>query len=840
MVTNAEAGNIRPVNIEEEMRGSYLDYAMSVIVSRAIPDARDGLKPVQRRILFAMHEMGITPTGSYRKSARIVGEVMGKYHPHGDSAVYDALVRMAQPFSINMPLIDGQGNFGSIDNDPPAAMRYTEARLLSITQELLANIEQQTVDFIDNFDGSLKEPVVLPSRFPNLLVNGASGIAVGMATSIPPHNLSELCGAIELLLDNPDATADELMELVLGPDFPTAAIIMGTDGIQNAYATGHGRVVIQARTAIKDFEKTGRQQILVTELPYQVNKAALVEQIAKLIRDRRVDGVSEIRDESDRDGIRVVLDLRRDAQPDKILANLYEHTSMQSTFPINMLALVDGTPKVVTLKQALTYYIGFRRQVVERRSGFELRKARERAHILEGLRVAINNLDSVIALIRKSEDVEAARNGLMETFNLDQIQAQSILDMQLRRLASLERQKIENEFLEIAKIIEELETLLGDPRKILDIVKDETEKLNEKFGTPRRTEINEEEARRRTRAELEPHQEVVVTLTKSGYITRTPSITYRNQHRGGKGVLGMVTKDNDPIQHLLVADTHDDILFFTDRGKVFSLKCFELRPDSSRTSRGVPLINIINIDPHERVNAIIAVPSLEEDAYLFMATRKGLVKRLALKAVAKIRRSGLIVMNLKKNDELVSVHPLRADDDVMMVSEMGQSIRFHCSEVTPHSRTAGGIIGMRLNPGDKIVAMDVIVPDGYLLVVSKHGYGKVTAFARYKTQKRAGKGIKTLHITKKTGLVADAVVSAKPDQEIFLVSQKAQVFRTSIEEIPPRGRNTQGVILWKPGSSDSVASVELVDQSRLLTFSSSNNDTNTALNESQPNDEPGK
>ena len=821
MVTNAQAGNIRPINIEEEMRNSYLDYAMSVIVSRALPDARDGLKPVQRRILYAMHEMGITPTGSYRKSARIVGEVMGKYHPHGDSPVYDALVRMAQPFSTNIRLIDGQGNFGSIDNDPPAAMRYTEARLAPITQEMLANIDQDTVDFIDNFDGSLKEPVVLPSRFPNLLVNGASGIAVGMATSIPPHNLSEVCDAIIHLLDHPDATVDDLMEFVSGPDFPTAAVIMGTDGIRSAYATGHGRVVTQARAAVHDMGKSGRKQIAVTEIPYQVNKASLVEQIAKLIRERRVDGVSEIRDESDREGIRVVLDLRRDAQPEKILANLYEHTAMQTAFPINMLALVDGTPRVLTLKQALTYYIGFRRQVVERRSQFELRRARERAHILEGLRIAINNLDAVIALIRQSPDAEAARNGLMEQFGLDQPQAQAILEMQLRRLAALERKKIEDEYQELMKTIAGLEALLADPQKILKVVREDIQKLSEKFGTPRRTEINEEEARRRTRAELEPHQEVVVTLTKNGYIKRIPSTTYRNQHRGGKGVVGMVTRDSDPIEQLLVADTHDTILFFTNRGRVFSLRCFELRPDSSRTSRGVPLVNVVGTGDREIVNIVIAVPSFEEDAYLFMATRKGLVKRLPLKAISNIRKSGLIVMNMRGNDELVSVRPVKNDDDVIMVSEQGQSIRFRASEVTPRSRTAGGVKGMRLRTADRIMAMDVAVPDGFLLVASKNGYGKVTSLLskNYKTQQRGGYGLKTLRITEKTGLIADAVVAATADQEIFLVSQKAQVFRTSIEEIPPRGRHTQGVILWKPAGHDSVASVTCVDRSRQLQFS---------------------
>ena len=819
MVTEAQAGNIRPTKIEEEMRSSYLDYAMSVIVARALPDVKDGLKPVQRRILYAMHEMGITPTGSYRKSARIVGEVMGKYHPHGDSPVYDAMVRLAQPFSINIPLVDGQGNFGSVDNDPPAAMRYTEARLAPIAQELLANIEQDTVDFIDNFDGSLREPVILPSRVPNLLVNGASGIAVGMATSIPPHNLSEICDAIAHILDNPDVTAEELMEFVPGPDFPTAALIMGVEGLRNAYTTGHGRAVIQARATIEDIGKSDRKQIIVTELPYQVNKATLVEHIARLVRDRRVEGVSEVRDESDREGIRVVLDLRRDAQPEKILANLYEHTAMQSAFSINMLALVDGTPRVVTLKQALVHYITFRRQVVERRSQFELRKARDRAHILEGLLSALNNIDAVIALIRQSNDVDTARTGLMEQFALDRDQAQAILDMQLRRLAALERQRIEEEHEKLTKTIKELESLLADPQKVLGVVKEETAKLKKDFGKPRRTEINEEEAHRRSREELEPHQEVVITLSKKGYIKRIPSTTYRIQHRGGKGVVGMATAEDDPVQHLLVGDTHDTLLFFTNRGRVLSLRCFELRPDTSRTSRGVPLNNLISLVGVEKVNAVMAVPNLKEDAYVFLATRKGLVKRSPLRSIASIRSAGLIIMNLKSGDELVSAGPVREEDEIIMVSESGQSIRFSVSEVTPHSRTAGGIKGMRLRQGDQIVSMDVVVPDGHLLVISRQGYGKVTPFVRYRSQQRGGYGIKTLRITPKTGQVADARVVAKSDQQVLLVSANAQVFRTDLAEISNLSRHTQGVKIWKPGSDDTVASVACIDMLRQLAFS---------------------
>ncbi|MBI4298782.1 MAG: DNA gyrase subunit A [Chloroflexi bacterium] len=809
MVTSI--GQIKPVKIEEEMRSSYLDYAMSVIVARALPDVRDGLKPVQRRILYAMMELGMRSNAPYRKSARIVGEVLGKFHPHGDVPVYDAMVRMAQPFSMRMPLIDGQGNFGSVDDDPPAAMRYTEARLSSIAEELLANIEQETVDFTDNFDGSLKEPLVLPARLPNLLVNGASGIAVGMATSIPPHNLSEICDAVVLLIDNSETTPDELMQIVKGPDFPTGAIIWGIEGTRSAYTTGHGRAVVRARAEIQSMGRSGRQQIIVTELPYQVNKAALVEKIAQLAKDKRIEGISEVRDESDREGLRVVVELRRDAQAEMVLNNLYKHTAMQASFNMNMLALIGGVPLIITLKQALVHYINFRRQVVFRRSEYELKKARERAHILEGLRIALNNLNTIIALIRGSKDVEEARTGLMQQFGLSQLQAQAILDMQLRRIAALEREKIEQEYQELRKTIEELEGILADPQKVLAVVRDETQKLKDDFGDPRRTEIVEEEPGAFRREELEPHQEVVITLSQRGYVKRIPSSTYRSQHRGGKGVLGMVTRDNDPVKHLVVADTHDVILFFTDRGRVQAMRCFEIPSDASRSTRGAPVINLIPaLGEREQVNTVVAVPSLQEDTFLLLATRLGKIKRLPLKAISAIRSAGLIVMGLGPRDELVSVGLAGEEEEIIMVTASGESIRFSVSSVPIQTRTAGGVKGMRLKGGDLVVFFGVVNPQGQLLVVSQQGFGKLTPLSRYRSQHRGGGGVSTFRVNAKTGPVAGGFVVANGG-EVFLVSAQAQVFRTELSEIPVKGRDTQGVIIWRPESGDVVASVACVD-----------------------------
>ena len=809
MVTKTEFGYVRPTQLEEEMRTSYLDYAMSVIVARALPDVRDGLKPVQRRILYAMQGLGMRSNSSYKKSARLVGEVLGKYHPHGDDPVYDAMVRMAQPFSLRLPLVDGQGNFGSVDNDPPAAMRYTEAKLSQVAEEMLVNLDQDTVDFVDNFDSTLREPVVLPARLPNLLINGASGIAVGMATNIAPHNPSEICSGIIKLIEEPDATIEELMRRVKGPDFPTGATIMGREGIKSAFSTGRGQIIIRATAEIEQPKRGNRMQIVVSELPYQVNKASLIEKIAGLMKSKRIEGISEIRDESDREGMRIVMEIRAGAQGLVVLNNLYKLTAMQNSFSVNNVALVDGTPRILGLKQALQHFIEFRQQVITRRSEYELKRARDRAHILEGLRIALANLDAIIALIRNAKDVETARNGLMEWYSLDEPQAQAILDMQLRRIAALERERIENEFKELQKTISGLEELLADPQKILAEVKSETQELRKKVGQKRRTAISEEVQEFR-REDLEAHEQVVVTLSKGGYVKRILASTYRNQHRGGKGVSSMRIREDDPVRHILVGDTHDILLFFTNRGRVLSLTSYELRADMSRNTRGVPVANVIALTEDEQVNALVGVRSLQEEGlYLVMTTRKGSVKRVHLEEFSKIRRSGLIAMILKGNDELVTARLAKDDDDIIMVTEGGKSIRFPVSEVKPRHRVAGGVRGMVLEKKDRIVAMDVVIPDSKLLVISKKGYGKLTDLNRYRRQGRAGLGIKTLNITKKTGAVAAAEVIAGSD-EVYVVSQKAQVIRTNLSEIRSTGRATQGVTIFKPEAGDSVASMACV------------------------------
>ncbi|MBM3948239.1 MAG: DNA gyrase subunit A [SAR202 cluster bacterium] len=812
MVTKAEKtahGFIRPTRIEQEMRSSYLDYAMSVIVARALPDARDGLKPVQRRILYAANELGMRPNSPYKKSARLVGEVLGKFHPHGDAPIYDALVRMAQPFSMRMPLIDGQGNFGSVDDDPPAAMRYTEVRLSQIAEEMLVNLDQETVDFIDNFDGTLQEPVLLPARMPNLLVNGASGIAVGMATNIPPHNLGEVCDAIVYLIDHPDAPIENLLRYVKGPDFPTGATIMGQQGIRDAYLTGKGSIVVRAKAEVVEKARGGRRQIIVNELPYQVNKAALVEKIASLIKNKRFEGISDIRDESNRQGMRVVIELKAGTEPLVILNNLYKFTPMQSSFAANMLALVDGSPKVLNLKQLIEEFIKFRREIVRRRSEFDLKKAEARSHILEGLRIALNNLDAVIALIRASKDVETARAGLMQRFKLDEIQAQAILDMQLRRLAALERQKIEDEFQELQKLIQWLKDLLADPAKVLAEVKKETKELKKKFADPRRTDFAEE-AGDWTAEELVAHEKVVVTLSQSGYAKRIPAATYRAQHRGGKGVLSMRTKEDDPVRTIEVVDTHDQLLFFTDRGRVLSLKTYELRADTSRNTKGVPLINVIALQDDEQVKALVGVETLQrEDMFLVLATRKGEVKRVPLSALANIRRSGLIIMNLEPKDDLVTARLTKENDHVIMVSRHGMSIMFPVAQVTPHSRTAGGMKGMTMRDGDQLISMSVVRPDAKLFVISRKGFGKLTSLRNYRVQKRGGVGLKTFKVTPKTGQVAAAEV-VDETQQVYLVSEQAQVLRTNLSEITSRGRITQGVTIFKPDGGDSVASIACV------------------------------
>ena len=811
MVEKTPYGFIKPAPLEDEMRTSYMEYAMSVIVARALPDVRDGLKPVQRRILYAMNDLGMRPNSQYKKSARLVGEVLGKWHPHGDAPVYDAQVRMAQPFSLRLPLVDGQGNFGSVDNDPPAAMRYTEARLSQAATEMLANLDQDTVDFIDNFDGTLREPVVLPARLPNLLINGAAGIAVGMATNIPPHNPTEVCNGALALIANPEATTEELMRYVRGPDFPTGATIMGREGIRNTYTTGRGQMVVRAVADIEQPKRSGRQQIIVSELPYQVNKAALIEKMATLVKSKRLEGISDIRDESNRQGMRIVIELRSGAQGLVVLNNLYKLTAMQSSFSANMLALVGGMPRVVTLKSALQSYVDFRREVVTRRARFELKRARERAHILEGLRIALANLDAIIALIRNAPDVDAAKQGLMEWYDLDAVQAQAILDMQLRRIAALEREKIETEYRELQETIAELEALLADPAKISAEVARETEELKKKVRGARRTDIAGE-AQEFSREELEAHEQVVVTLSQGGYIKRIPASTYRNQHRGGKGVYSMRTKEDDPVRHILVGDTHDTVLFFTNTGRVLSTRSYELRADISRNTRGVPLANVIPMSDKEHVNAVVGVRSLQEEGlFLVLITRKGTIKRVALEQVSKIRRSGLIIMNLKQGDELVTARRAREEDDVIMVTEQGMSIRFPVSEVRTMQRAAGGVKAMKLAGKDRIMAMDVVVPDSKLLVIGKRGYGKLTDLNRYRRQGRGGSGIMTLRVTKKTGTLAAAEVIADSDQ-VYVVSRKSLVLRTNLSEIRNTGRATQGVTIFKLDDDDAVSAIACVGE----------------------------
>jgi DNA gyrase subunit A len=811
-------GVTKPVKIEEEMRTSYLDYAMSVIVSRALPDVRDGLKPVQRRILYAMDELGIRYAGPHKKSARIVGEVMGKYHPHGDSPIYEAMVRMAQDFSMRYVLVDGQGNFGSMDNDPPAAMRYTEARLARIAGEMLVDIDKDTVDFLPNFDDSLQEPSVLPARLPNLLVNGSSGIAVGMTTNVPPHNLSEVCDALIFLIDNPEAAVDELTGFVKGPDFPTGGIIVGGDGIKSAYATGHGRIILRARTQVVDLTG-GRRQIVVTELPYQTNKAALVERIAELVKDRRVSGISELRDESDRQGMRVVIELRREAQPDKVLNNLYKYTAMQSAFFINMVALVDSQPRVISLKEALQCYLDFRSEVITRRSRFELEVARKRAHILEGLKIALDNLDAVIATIRKSETADVARTNLMTSFELTQVQAQAILDMQLRRLANLERQKILEEYAEVLKNIAYLEDLLANPRRIMALIKQEVAELKSKYGDPRRTQLSAEGVVEFREEDLIPHQRVAVTLSNRGFVKRVPSRSYRPQHRGGKGIIGMVTREEDAVRLLAVADTHDTLLFFTDRGRVFRIKCHELPGDISRTAKGIAVANLFSIAQDEQVTALVVVTDLSPDVYLLAVTSGGRIKKTAVANFASIRSNGLIAMALSKGDKLLAVCQATDQDDVLLVTRKGQAIRFPVASLRATSRTAGGVRGIHLHPEDRLVSMDIAAPDTFVLAVTTNGFGKLSPMRGYPRQHRAGGGVRTFKITEKTGDVAAARVTSL-SQQVMIISAGGIIIQTPVKEKDPRqgitiqGRSAQGVRLMRLSEGDEVVAIACFDREK--------------------------
>jgi DNA gyrase subunit A len=810
MVSDNREGRIQPVKIEEEMRASYLDYAMSVIVARALPDVRDGLKPVQRRILYAMSEMGLRPGSAFKKSASVVGEVMGKFHPHGDAPIYDAMVRMAQPWSMRYPLVTGQGNFGSVDADPPAAMRYTEARLAPIAEELLVDIDKNTVDWIPNYDESHDEPTVLPSRIPNLLVNGSGGIAVGMATNIPPHNLSEICDAIARLIDNPDLTVEQLSEIVKGPDFPTAATIIGREGIRNAYATGQGRVLIRAKAHIEEMARGGRYQIIVTELPFQVNKAALVEKIADLVKDKRMDGISDLRDESDRTGMRIVIELKREARPQQVLNQLYKHTAMQSSFAVHMLALVDGQPRTITLPVALKQHIIFRREVIRRRSEFDLEKARERDHIVSGLLKAISQLDRIIRLIRGSASAAAAKEALMQRpFDFSDRQAQAILDMQLRRLAALERKQLEDEHEELTKQINYLVDLLASPHKMDALVKEDALDLKKRFGDVRRTQILEQELGDFTDEDLIPHGPMVVTLSTRGYIKRIALDTYRPQHRGGRGIIGMVTRDEDAVRRLLIADMHDSLLFFTERGRVFQLKTHEI-PDASRQAKGIPLINLIDIAQDELITAVVAVSSFDQDAML-LGTKLGEIKRTPLSEFSAVRRNGLIAMNLEAGDELIAAKLARAEDHIVFATRLGVANRFAVKDLRVASRSSGGVRGLRLGPGDQVVSLEVVIPGGQLLTVSANGYGKRTPFQEYSVHARGGSGMANFKITDKTGPVI-AARAVNGTRELMIISTDGVVLRTTVESIRITGRSAQGVHIMNIGPHDSVAAIAGIEE----------------------------
>jgi DNA gyrase subunit A len=806
-----EIGNVRLASIETEMRTSYLDYAMSVIVQRALPDARDGLKPVQRRVLYAMHDMGMRSNARYRKSAGIVGEVLKNFHPHSDTAAYDTLVRMAQDFNLRYPLVDGQGNFGSVDGDGAAAMRYTEARMASIADELLADIDKRTVDFRPNYDASLEEPTVLPARLPNLLVNGSSGIAVGMATNIPPHNLNEISDAISILIDNPEATVDELMEIVQGPDFPTGGTILGREGIRAAYATGRGRVVIRAKAFVEETPRGNKYQIVITELPYQVNKAALLERIAELVKEGKLDGISDLRDESDRSGMRAVIELKRDAQPMKVLNNLFKHTALQQTFGVNMLALIErGTqPRVLSLRRALQEYISHRQEVITRRTEFDLDKAKKRAHVLEGLKIALDNIDAVIATIRKSQTTDTARKNLMSGFNFSEVQANAILDMRLARLAALERKKIDEEYKAVLKEIAYLESLLADPKKILGLIRDDMTMLKEKYGDERRTRIQDVSGIL-TEADLIPEVDVLVTITNRGYVKRIADDVYRTQHRGGRGKTGVTMREEDGIQHILAANTMDSLLLFTNRGKVYHVKVHEL-PDAGRTAKGLPIINVINIQPDETVTTLLRVGDFHEAEYLFFTTRLGRVKRTTLSQFQSVRSSGLIAIGLEDKDELAWVKMTSGNDNVVLVSQKGQAIQFKETDVRPMGRPAAGVIGIRLAPKDRVIAFEVVKDDGDLLVVAQKGLGKRTPISQFRSQGRGGKGVTAMRLTPKTGDIVAAAM-AEPDDSIMLMNTSGVVIRIPVAQISRIGRATQGVTLMRLDEGEQVASMTVVER----------------------------
>ncbi len=806
--------NIIPINIEEEMRGAYIDYSMSVIISRALPDVRDGLKPVHRRVLFGMLELGVTYNRSYKKSARIVGEVLGKYHPHGDSSVYDTMVRMAQEWSLRYPLVDGQGNFGSIDGDSPAAMRYTEARLRRISEEMLNDINKGTVNFQPNFDDSLQEPTVLPAKLPNLLVNGSSGIAVGMATNMPPHNLTEIINGIIAYIEDSDITTEGLMEHVKGPDFPTGAIIYGIQGIKSAFETGKGRIVVRARAEIVTTPQ-GRDQIIVTEIPYQVNKASMIEKTAMLVNDRKIEGITDIRDESDRDGLRIVYDLKKDAIPNIVLNTLYKHTQLQSSFGVNNVTLVKGRPQLLHLKSLISNYVEHRHEVVVRRTRFELEEAEKRAHILEGYIIALDNIDEVIELIRKSKDPETAKNGLMDRFKLSDVQAKAILDMRLQRLTGLEREKIEKEYDDLQKLIKELKEILDSEERRMMIIKEELIELRERYGDNRRTEIvhSSEEI---DIEDMIANDEMLITISHHGYIKRTPLIEYRTQGRGGVGSRGVITKDGDFTDHLFTAYAHDYLLIFTEFGKVFWKKVYQM-PEGAKTSKGRAIQNLINIEPEDTIRAVLNVHDLTDadyinNNYIVMCTEKGTIKKTMLEAFSRPRQSGINAINVKEGDRLLNVTLTNGNNHVVIGKRSGKVIRFHESQIRPMGRSASGVRGVTLEgKDDRVVEMVVISrKDAHLLVVSEKGFGKRSSIEEYRITKRGGKGVKTINVTPKTGKLV-AVKEVVDSDDLMIINRSGITIRISVANLRLMGRATQGVKLIRLGEDDEISSVEKVE-----------------------------
>ncbi|MDR5658918.1 DNA gyrase subunit A [Serpentinicella sp. ANB-PHB4] len=803
-----EKDKIIPIGIEDEMKKSYIDYSMSVIVGRALPDVRDGLKPVHRRILYSMSELGMTPDKPYRKSARIVGDVLGKYHPHGDTAVYDAMVRMAQNFSTRQLLVDGHGNFGSVDGDSAAAMRYTEARLSKISMEMIRDIQKETVDYIPNFDDTLEEPAVLPSKFPNLLINGSNGIAVGMATSIPPHNLSEVIDGVTALMDNPEIEVEELMDHIKGPDFPTGATITGKEGMIEAYKTGRGKVKVRANATIEEINK-GKQQIIVTEIPYQVNKSKLIEKIADLVRDKKVEGISDLRDESDRTGMRIVIELKRDANANVVLNKLYKHSQLADTFSIIMIALVNGQPQVLNLKQVLYYYVEHQKDIIIRRTKYDLNKAEEKAHILEGLKIALDHLDQVISLIRASKTGAEAKEGLMNQFNLSERQSQAILDMRLQRLTGLEREKVENDLRETLEIIKKLKEILSSEQLVINIIKEELEEIKEKYADERRTkivldpgEINIED--------MIDEQDVVITLTHFGYIKRLPVDTYKSQKRGGKGISGMTTREEDFVEKLIITSNLDAILFFTNLGKVYKLNAYEVT-EAKRQAKGTAIVNLLPLLPNEKIAAMIPVSKTCTSQYLLLATKNGIIKKTALNNFDSTRKTGLIAINIKDEDELISVRLSDEKQEVIMTTAKGLSIRFKEDDVRAVGRSAMGVKGITLSTDDKVVAMEVIEEGKDLFVVSQKGFGKRTDIGEYRIQSRGGKGIKTYNTSDKTGLLVGAKMVDTTD-EILLVNNEGVIIRLNVENISKLGRNTKGVTLMRVEEDSAIVTVAQLPQ----------------------------